>query len=734
MDVRDHSNLPNLWLNTAPSIEDKDDLFKKTKSAISEIKFGDPLEAFKLSNNLAVIFQNFKEDQCKSICNLVARMGERGARKLNKLFEAILSSQRNQKTTDKQVTAFVPENPSSTVDPLTSWINQLQIGIQKKLETNTKESNPDGLFIPLPNDIINYMKSNFLDAFSISQLNNTRRVPETCEKKISLEQIIQRLNSEEKTLEQIVQELVSEGKTSLEQIIQELIGEEKTSEEKISEDKINREKIIKKDLIMLINSGRISLSSMGIHILKELIDYLGKDVKLVTRLVLCSEEGLVEKYSTYPSDMEFTQLQNYVTRNMFNMVLEHFPNLRELIINDPLDEDLAELLSQDAFANQLKEVPIEKLTLNCSNLTNIDFLNHFPKLTQIELNECRSLGLIDASKYFSRIKYLEFYDCINITGLETLSQLEKLSLKWVAEIKSLDLSNLKNLISLDLHYCEQLKRIKKLESLVNLQKLQIFKEGKNRDMVPLNFASLINLEILSLDGYSANLTGLDKLKSLNQLRLTGCAKLTDYNFIKNLTNLYILQMDNLEDEYANNIASLKNLICLDLKGSKITSIDFLKDLKELFHINLERCTKLHDLKPLRHHPSLNFLSLNYCNNIADITPLSHLPLKELRLIGIHFIAVSKENKRVFKTIPTLTHLDLSDQYAIDAECLAAHPALNEVYVRNNIIYNQEELLKIPFLECINAYKTTCSKEIIENLMKKGVRVYQKKPPTTYVYQ
>jgi hypothetical protein len=283
-------------------------------------------------------------------------------------------------------------------------------------------------------------------------------------------------------------------------------------------------------------------------------------------------------------------------------------------------------------------------------------------------------------------------------------------------------------MSLNLYYCPKLIQIEGLKNLVNLRELRIFKERlyslQNPDIKPLNFAPLINLEVLILDSYSDRLKGFSKLKSLTQLQLTGCPKLLDYSFLKELTNLNILQIDRLNDKYASQIALLKNLSYLDLKGSAITSIDFLKYLKELVYINFSGCKKIQSLEPLRNHPSLNFLNLDMCSNIRDLTPLSYLPLKELMLMGIPFITVLEENKKVFKTIPTLTHLDLSDQTAVDAERLAHHPALTEVYLRKNKILNQKELLEIPHLKYLTTQETECSEEIIAKLEKNRVTVHK----------
>jgi len=222
----------------------------------------------------------------------------------------------------------------------------------------------------------------------------------------------------------------------------------------------------------------------------------------------------------------------------------------------------------------------------------------------------------------------------------------------------------------------------------------------NEEIALINFKGLTTLRILSPT--LADISSLINLKSFDFTPLTDARSkqiVTDFSFLKNLTNLDTLTLNYSSDfnelEFLSELHKLKHLTLFikypfDLK--------FLRKLSKLETLILEGCEHINNFEYLKHFRSIKILNLKKfrqlnklpvnlsfltslrkleqlaltISNKTDVSSLNFLPkLKNLDIDNIHKQSVKKRDDKLhfLKFQTHLTFLRLLDMNAKNLNCL-----------------------------------------------------------------
>ena len=246
------------------------------------------------------------------------------------------------------------------------------------------------------------------------------------------------------------------------------------------------------------------------------------------------------------------------------------------------------------FLNKIKKV--EKISVSYSTLTDLRFLENFPNLKYLDINE--TTGKVDISVLKNlvllEIINLGFQKITNQNDLNNLSNLQNLKELYFSgkfKKKSLSLINFKNLEILgpqikdiDLSQAEQLTNLKSLQ-LINqkIDSLNSIENLKSLKSVLLNNIKIDNQDLLS---------NIFHIENIETLSIFYVKTITDFNFIKNksnLKNLYLWSLNGLET-----LSGLEKLIslekysqCGDHKNKNTIDFSLLQQLQTLKEVEIK---------------------------------------------------------------------------------------------------------------------------------------------------
>ncbi|XP_024982892.1 putative disease resistance protein At4g19050 [Cynara cardunculus var. scolymus] len=270
----------------------------------------------------------------------------------------------------------------------------------------------------------------------------------------------------------------------------------------------------------------------------------------------------------------------------------------------------------------LTETAIESLP---SNIANPRYLY---------LKSCR---LLERLSCFESLVDLEVLD---LSGSEKLYEIQKDFFNHMTHLRVLNLSetnvddlpslsNLSNLRELLLSRCAALVHLPSLESVTKLEVLDVSECRALKDIGDDSFKNMTRLQRLDLS--ETKIKSLPSLSNLTNLR---------YLLLKNCTNLQNLELKD----------SLFNLEELNLSG--ITSLkpygsDFIKDMSNLQILDLS-CTPVKQLPSMAKLTNLIRLSLANCScleTLPDLVPLSKLEVLDLSQSSVkHLPNFNNSNK------------------------------------------------------------------------------------------
>ena len=269
------------------------------------------------------------------------------------------------------------------------------------------------------------------------------------------------------------------------------------------------------------------------------------------------------------------------------------------------------------------------------------------------------------------LKNLNFHDkdIHSLAGIEYLTALQGLSLRWNQIIDITPLNQLTSLRNLYLGG-NQIVDITPLNQLTSLKRLGL---SRNQivDITPLN--QLTFLRELALDGNQIiDITPLNQLTNLQELALGG-------NQIIDITPLH--QLTNLQE--------------LGLSRNQIVDLTPLNQLTNLQELTLGR-NQIVDITPLNQLTNLQWLYPDG-NQIVDLTPLNQLTnLQELGLSRNQIVDLTPLNQ-----LTNLQELWLGDNQIEDLAPLVANAGLGKgdsVNLQNNPLRDQALNEHIPSLQ------------------------------------
>ncbi len=215
---------------------------------------------------------------------------------------------------------------------------------------------------------------------------------------------------------------------------------------------------------------------------------------------------------------------------------------------------------------------------------------------------------------------LNITDSIDLSDIKNIASIEALDLsnnKYIQDIEPL--AQLTSLQALDLSHTNitDISPIRNLTELVDLN----LSNTKVQDMTALKYADkLVKLNVNNTA--VVDITVLEKMMKLERLEMS-TPSVEDF---APLTNLIALKSLNLNSTKIDNLSPIANLISLtELNASKtlVENLNPIKDLKNLSVLILDS-TRVSYLKPLASLESLKILHLNY-TQISDLSVLRDLP-------------------------------------------------------------------------------------------------------------
>ncbi len=149
---------------------------------------------------------------------------------------------------------------------------------------------------------------------------------------------------------------------------------------------------------------------------------------------------------------------------------------------------------------------------------------------------------------------------------------------------------------------------------------------------------------------------------LRALDLSHCSYLSGLDVLEALPDLESLRLRWCDegDFWHGSLRALHGLRALDVSFTGVTDLRFLRELRQLAHLDLEGHEGIRDLRPLSRLKGLRTLDLSRCTQLRDLAPLgAHPSLETLRLQNAH----DDLDLSALATIPTLRLLDLRECHA-----------------------------------------------------------------------
>ena len=250
--------------------------------------------------------------------------------------------------------------------------------------------------------------------------------------------------------------------------------------------------------------------------------------------------------------------------------------------HSPLDSLSLDIFHYDQFG--MHDEPVDMPDINlCAAIRN-----------ELELSANASITQRDMMRLTRLVAYRS--DIINLSGIESATQLETLFLGGNPISDLRPLTGLTNLRHLVLPNC-QISDISPLSGLQELVELNL-RENPISDLTPV--------------------VGLTELKYLD----LGLCLIVDFSPLLSLVNLYTLQLNDNQIMDVRLISQMTSLRKLELERNQIIDVRPLSTLTSLRFLNLQR-NQIIDVRPLSTLTSLQHLELQH-NRIIDVRPLSTL--------------------------------------------------------------------------------------------------------------
>lgn len=250
------------------------------------------------------------------------------------------------------------------------------------------------------------------------------------------------------------------------------------------------------------------------------------------------------------------------------------------------------------------------------------------------------------------------------------------------------------------------------------------KYAKNSD-----FAELINknASIKYLDISCCNMlddfSPLLKLEEIEQLDISGCRNFSDLSLLSNMKKLKVLNLgllniesiDNLPDFPDLEVLSLKLLKIKDIKilakypklhdlvlwcCSSIVSLDGIEGLTELRMLDLDSCTGIKTLEPIKNLYKLVHLNLNFLK-IEDLSPIQNLTNIESFAMEFSPLALTEQNLSYFEKLVKMKFLGLRNRLIRKLDYFKNMTQMSDLELGGNIINDLRPIEDMVELKTLN---------------------------------
>ncbi|CAB95333.1 leucine-rich repeat protein (LRRP), putative [Trypanosoma brucei brucei TREU927] len=383
----------------------------------------------------------------------------------------------------------------------------------------------------------------------------------------------------------------------------------------------------------------------------------------------------------------------------------------------------------DAGIGCLGNLPqLKMLDLSGTNTDNESLRSLCLSQTVVSLNlsHCWKMTNVSHISSLEALNELNLSNCIRINaGWEAIEKLQQLHVAILSNTHITDrdishFSKCKNLVTLDLSFCNKLLDVTTLSNITTLEELNLDSCSNIRKGLSVlgelprlcvlnikgvqledsvigslgNGNSFVRLSLENCKGFGG-VTPLSNLVTLEELNLHYCDKVTSgMGTLGRLLQLRVLDLGRtqVDDNSLENICTCSSpLVSLNLSHcKKITSISAIASLTALEELNIDNCcnvtsgwnvfgtlhqlrvatlsnTRINDenIQHVSECKSLNTLNLAFCKDITDVTALSTITmLEELNLDCCHNI---RKGIETLGKLPKVRILSMKECYMGDSD-------------------------------------------------------------------
>lgn len=325
------------------------------------------------------------------------------------------------------------------------------------------------------------------------------------------------------------------------------------------------------------------------------------------------------------------ELDESITQEDFNKICNEMPWVKDLQIAYG-SKEISNIEAISKLTN-LEQLEIRNLASSKSQPLNLKPLSSLKNLRYLNLEATKISG-IDFLKPLIKVEILDLSSCAisSLDFLKNYKSLKTLSLRgYQHSFKNYTaLLGLSALEEIDLYSNKQATQ-ENLQVLNRLQSLKKISLKGNRNISSLDFVSnLKNLIVLDVDLCKSlsDISGLIACHSLEELKLSK-SKVTDISVLKNLKKLFILDISNTEITDFSALLGL-DLMEVNLSNTSFSDLEIFKEASDLKIMFLDD-TQVTSLEPFKNNPRLSWLSIKN-TMIKDLTPV--LAAKQLGNITV----------------------------------------------------------------------------------------------------
>ncbi|KAJ0896092.1 putative TIR domain, P-loop containing nucleoside triphosphate hydrolase [Helianthus annuus] len=340
-----------------------------------------------------------------------------------------------------------------------------------------------------------------------------------------------------------------------------------------------------------------------------------KGLPCLERLILSDCESLEEIHQSvgYHKRLVFMDMSNCVRLKRFPPIIQ-MEKLETLYLSDCGQfQQFSDIQANMGLPN-LKTLDLQR---SCNLIKTPDF-EGLPRLERLILSHCESLEEIHPSiGYHKRLVYVNMEGCVGLKRFPPIIHMKKLE-------------------TLNLRFCEQLQQFPDIQSNMNsLVTLDLCNTGI--EIIPPSVGRFCT-NLVSLDlSYCYELKRIEGnfhlLKSLKDLHLSNCTGLQSFHqdrlvslklpqFPRSLRKLDLSECNLGDGDIPSDICELLNLQVLDLSGNNFSRLPSgLTQIPCLKLLNLSSCKSLVELLDLP--SSIAILYLDRCDSLEIVRDLSY---------------------------------------------------------------------------------------------------------------